>query len=63
LIRKTYIWVRLVDDGIEHFHGLPDAHAGMATALEVNASLDVEGNGWFSACSGVIKQSEMVLSE
>ena len=42
---KTYIRVRLIDEGIEHFHGLPDAHAGTATALEVDASLDVERNG------------------
>lgn len=60
--RKAYIWVRLIDEGIEHFHGLPDAHAGTATALEVDASLDIEGNGLVLCRSG-IKQSEMVVSK
>ena len=39
---ETYIRVRLIDEGIKQFHGLPDAH--VTTALEVDASLDVERN-------------------
>ena len=42
---KTYIRVRLIHEGIEHLHSLPDTHAGTATALEVDASLDIEGDG------------------
>lgn len=41
---KTYIRVRLIHEGIELFHRLPDTHAGTTTALEVDASLDIEGN-------------------
>ncbi len=47
MIQKTHIWVRLIDEGIEEFDGLPDAHAGTATALEVDTSLDIEGDGLF----------------
>jgi hypothetical protein len=44
VMRNTYIRVRLIHEGIEQFHGLPDTHAGTATALEVDASLDIEGD-------------------
>ena len=41
---EAHIWVRFVYKGVEHLHGLPDAHAGTAAALEVDSSLDVELN-------------------
>jgi len=47
---STHIWVGLIHEGVEHFHGLPDTHAGTALALEVDASLDVEGDGLFFCC-------------
>ena len=42
---STHIWVRLVHEGVEHFHGLPNTHTGATMTLEVDASLDVEGDG------------------
>jgi len=51
---KTYIRIRLIHESVEPFHGLPDAHAGTTTALEVYPSLDIEGDSLFF-CNGRIK--------
>ena len=42
VVVEAHIWVGFVDKGVEHLHGLPDAHAGTAAALEVDSSLDVK---------------------
>ena len=44
---EAHIWVRFVYKGIEHLHGLPDAHAGTAAALEVDSSLNVKFDSLF----------------
>ena len=47
VVVEAHIWVRFVDKSVEHFHGLPDAHAGTAAALEVDSSLDVKFDSLF----------------
>lgn len=42
---KTNIRVGLVDQGVEHFHSFPDAHAGSLLSFEVHARLDIEFDG------------------
>lgn len=39
---RTNVGVRLVNERIQHLHGLPDAHAGAFLGLELNAGLDIE---------------------
>ena len=50
VVVEAHIWVRFVDKSVEHFHGLPDAHAGTPAALEVDSSLDVERNSLLFCC-------------
>lgn len=52
---STHIWVGLVHKGVEHLHRLPDTHTGATAALEIDTSLDVEGDGLFF-CGRHMKQ-------
>lgn len=38
------VWVRLVDEGVELLHGLPDGHLGSGLGVEIVAGLEVVGD-------------------
>jgi len=37
----THVRVGVIDQGIEHFDGLPDAHTSSFSAFEVDSGFDV----------------------
>lgn len=44
-VNATYIRVRFVDQRVQQFNCLPDAHTGAFFGFEVDTGLDVECNG------------------
>jgi hypothetical protein len=47
----AHVGIGVVDQCIEHFHGLPDAHTNPGSALEIHAGLNIESDGLF-LCNG-----------
>jgi hypothetical protein len=44
---RTNVGVRLVNERIQHLHGLPDTHAGAFLGLELDAGLDIKVESLF----------------
>ena len=43
----AYIRIRIVDQGIQEFHSLPDAHRNTLASFEIDSGLYVEGHRLF----------------